>query len=184
VVREPRAVTLVPGIKLGTVRSAWIYTNADSLFPVFPHVAGGADLRAGSYAINAWLCNWQPEFDPLLKFDFLSENQIQHPSGTPVLSDGPHLFFEPEETSTPMTDLVSPWPSPPDTPGLWMIVAMPRHGSRPNPVPNYWPINRPLPGAINVSFYDGHGELVKLDNLWQLYWHKSWQPPLKRPGLP
>jgi hypothetical protein len=31
---------------------------------------------------------------------------------------------------------------------------------------------------------DGHGELVKLDRLWQLYWHKDYQPPARRPGLP
>ena len=41
-----------------------------------------------------------------------------------------------------------------------------------------------LPGAINAAFFDGHVELVKLDDLWQLYWHKNYQPPAKRPGLP
>jgi prepilin-type N-terminal cleavage/methylation domain-containing protein/prepilin-type processing-associated H-X9-DG protein len=61
---------------------------------------------------------------------------------------------------------------------------IPRHGSRPNPVPTYWPPNKPLPGAVNVSFFDGHGELVKLDRLWQLYWHRDYQPPARRPGLP
>ncbi|MBU6401018.1 MAG: hypothetical protein KGS61_11915 [Verrucomicrobia bacterium] len=61
---------------------------------------------------------------------------------------------------------------------------IPRHGSRPNPVPTDWPIVQPLPGAVNVSFFDGHGELVKLDRLWQLDWHKDYQPPAKRPGLP
>jgi prepilin-type processing-associated H-X9-DG protein len=63
-------------------------------------------------------------------------------------------------------------------------VALPRHGSRPNPLPSEWPSDKPLPGAVNVSFFDGHGELVKLDRLWQLYWHKDHQPPAKRPGLP
>jgi prepilin-type processing-associated H-X9-DG protein len=51
-------------------------------------------------------------------------------------------------------------------------------------VPTNWPADKPLPGAVNVSFFDGHGELMKLDRLWQLYWHKDWQPPAKRPGLP
>jgi len=64
------------------------------------------------------------------------------------------------------------------------IFTIPRHGSRPNPVPNYWPWDKPLPGAVNVSFFDGHGELVKPDRLWQFYWHKDYQPPAKRPGLP
>jgi prepilin-type processing-associated H-X9-DG protein len=61
---------------------------------------------------------------------------------------------------------------------------IPRHRSRPNRVPTKWSTNQPLPGAVNVSFFDGHSELVKLDRLWQLYWHKDYQPPAKRPGLP
>lgn len=68
--------------------------------------------------------------------------------------------------------------------GETMYVALPRHGSRPNPAPRYWPRTQPLPGAINVALYDGHCELVKLDYLWQLYWTKKWIPPSKRPGLP
>jgi prepilin-type processing-associated H-X9-DG protein len=40
-----------------------------------------------------------------------------------------------------------------------------------------------LPGAINMSFYDGHVEQVKLDRLWSLDWHKDYVAPLKRPGL-
>jgi prepilin-type processing-associated H-X9-DG protein len=64
------------------------------------------------------------------------------------------------------------------------VVAFPRHGSRPNRMPTSWPANRPLPGAVNVAFFDGHGEAVKLDRLWQLYWHVGYQPPAKRPGLP
>ena len=51
-------------------------------------------------------------------------------------------------------------------------------------VPTYWPPNKPLPGAVNVSFFDGHAQPVKLDGLWQLYWHRDYQPPATRPGLP
>jgi hypothetical protein len=36
---------------------------------------------------------------------------------------------------------------------------------------------------VNVGFADNHVELVRLENLWQLYWHKMWKPPAKRPGL-
>ena len=60
---------------------------------------------------------------------------------------------------------------------------IPRHGSHPNPVPRNWPITQPLPGAVNVTFYDGHVEAVKLERLWQIYWHAKWVPPAKRPGL-
>jgi hypothetical protein len=35
-----------------------------------------------------------------------------------------------------------------------------------------------------VGFFDGHVELVPLERLWSLYWHKDYQPPAKRPGRP
>jgi hypothetical protein len=28
---------------------------------------------------------------------------------------------------------------------------------------------------------DGHVELVKLERLWQYYWHMDWAPPATRP---
>ena len=30
------------------------------------------------------------------------------------------------------------------------------------------------PGGVNVSFFDGHAQLVKLPNLWTLSWHAQW----------
>ena len=62
-------------------------------------------------------------------------------------------------------------------------LTIPRHGNRPNPVPTKWPANHKLPGAINVAFFDGHVELVKLDRLWQFYWSADWVPPGSRPGF-
>jgi prepilin-type processing-associated H-X9-DG protein len=62
-------------------------------------------------------------------------------------------------------------------------LTIPRHGSRPSPVPtNQRPQDR-LPGAINVSFYDGHVALVRLEDLWGLEWHRDYVRPAKRPGL-
>jgi prepilin-type processing-associated H-X9-DG protein len=72
------------------------------------------------------------------------------------------------------------YPSPIDSMGAF---AIPRHGSRPARIPTFHPRQAPLPGAINVSFYDGHVEQVKLDRLWQLSWHKDYVAPKKRPGL-
>ncbi len=42
-----------------------------------------------------------------------------------------------------------------------------------------WSSSR-LPGAVNVVFPDGHGELVKLDRLWEFYWDREFKPR-KRP---
>ena len=45
------------------------------------------------------------------------------------------------------------------------------------------PPNVPLPGGINVAFFDGHQELVALDKLWKLEWHRNYKAPGRRPGL-
>ena len=111
------------------------------------------------------------------------------PMATPVLADGVWPFVRPIAQDTPATDLAEPGAQD----GVWWCyfgggnmspMAIPRHGSRPSPIPREWPSGQPLPGAVNVAFFDGHGELVKLDRLWQLYWHVDYQPPAKRPGRP
>jgi prepilin-type processing-associated H-X9-DG protein len=38
-----------------------------------------------------------------------------------------------------------------------------------------------MPGAINMGMTDGHAELVKLEDLWNYYWHLDWQPAAVRP---
>ena len=66
---------------------------------------------------------------------------------------------------------------------LMAMFAIPRHGSRPSPLPKKWDITKPLYGAINIGFFDGHAGTIPLEQLWQLYWSADWQPPAKRPGL-
>jgi len=65
--------------------------------------------------------------------------------------------------------------------GEMMIFAIPRHGTAGAPPKNHNPKDT-LPGSVNVSFADNHVESVRLENLWKIYWHKSWQPPATRPG--
>ncbi|HEY5914323.1 MAG TPA: prepilin-type N-terminal cleavage/methylation domain-containing protein [Verrucomicrobiae bacterium] len=187
VVNELRAHVGAPGVTGGTVRSAWVFVGSSWLgyqrgSP--GRQAGPDDLHAGSYTLNYWLFGasaWDSPFG-IGWPRFEREDQIEQPLRTPLLTDGIGLFINPMEFWLPPTDLFSPIHSDTDRPN--MDVAIPRHGNRPNPVPTYWPPSQPLPGAVNVAFCDGHGELVKLDRLWQLYWHKGWQPPAKRPGLP
>ena len=120
--------------------------------------------------------NWFPSAR-----DFAIESDVAQPALTPIVADSAYPAPQPTASDLPPTDLVTgfEWPD-----ARMPTFCIPRHGSRPNPVPTSWPRNMPLPGAVNVSFFDGHGELVKLDRLWQLYWHRDYQPPAKRPGLP
>ena len=62
-------------------------------------------------------------------------------------------------------------------------LCVPRHGKRPSPIPKKLRPDQTLPGAVKLSFFDGHAELVPLERLWSLYWHRDYKPPEKRPGL-
>ncbi len=163
------------GIQQGSVGSAWrIWARDWSVM----------EGRGGSYGVNMWLLDdpiAADAFPPMFGKSFGNEGAITQPALTPVLADAVSLYgwWGPLASDLPPRNLF--------TGGYddgWMgFFCIPRHGSRSNPVPTDWPPDKPLPGAVNVSFFDGHGELVKLDCLWQLYWHKDYQPPAKRPGL-
>jgi prepilin-type N-terminal cleavage/methylation domain-containing protein/prepilin-type processing-associated H-X9-DG protein len=169
-------------LNLGSVRSGWSYSNweqdggSQPLFPV--------NFRAGSYAVNYYLiyaARARRYVTPGQNGpnDLVNEGQLQRPMATPVTADAVFVWTTPLASDPPPANLVL------DVSSSGMgIVAIPRHGRSPTQPSTAWPASQPLPGAVNVAMFDGHVELVKLDNLWQLYWHKDYQPPGKRPGLP
>jgi len=173
--RKPN--TLYPGAstEAGSVSSAW--SSGQWLYATFYRPSTDSPVRMGSYARNFWL---QGRAEAL---SFRSEADITRPNVTPVLTDGVWWFVWPFWDDMPPTDLVKGGSLGADQFAGMDMVAVPRHGSHPNPVPTNWPKHQPLPGAINVAFWDGHGEMIKLDDLWQLYWCSGWEPPTKRPDL-
>jgi len=139
--------------------------------------------RVGSYSSNPWIMDGglQSDIDAPARYSFSNENQISDTSRTPVIADGFDGFvlrYGPQAQDLSATDL---------TIGAWNFgmasFTVPRHGSRPRSLPTPFDPKNKLPGAINMSFYDGHLEQVKLERLWSLYWHKDYLPPVKRPGL-
>jgi prepilin-type N-terminal cleavage/methylation domain-containing protein/prepilin-type processing-associated H-X9-DG protein len=182
----------------GSVFSAWmssIHTfNHNGTFVV------GATNRSSSYAFNWFLLDaslYQHNFpgSVILK-GFTMEAQVAQPSLTPILADGLLPAAAPLETDDPPTNLEYGFYAPDEfkyainpEPGAYSFssmacVAAPRHGNRPSSISVDWPVNLPLPGGVNVTFFDGHGETVHPDQLWQFYWHINYKPPAKRPGLP
>jgi prepilin-type processing-associated H-X9-DG protein len=63
-------------------------------------------------------------------------------------------------------NLSKPDPGQPDSSGMGAFLIA-RHGNSPRPPPGPWPANQRMPGGINVAFFDGHVQLVPLENLWQ-----------------
>jgi prepilin-type N-terminal cleavage/methylation domain-containing protein len=139
----------------------------------------------GSYAMNGWLYTLKgatvhvPEPEKYFK----SQGDIRLTAKTPLFLDAVWPDIWPHATDFPATDLFN---------GAQVInnsfmcrSTIARHGSRsPQQAPRAWPRTQPMPGAVDVSFTDGHVEQVKLEGLWQLSWHLNYAPPAKRPGLP
>jgi prepilin-type N-terminal cleavage/methylation domain-containing protein/prepilin-type processing-associated H-X9-DG protein len=188
IVREPAAIG-GQGMRYGTVRSAW--TNS-----LVERDAGGGFIAVaasfgGSYAANYALVDaarrrrypdWA-RVHPPWSGAFKTETDVRYPLATPLLADGINWWVFPTASDLPATDLVSGGSSSFFPYGM-AAMTIPRHGKRPSPVPTFWPLNQPLPGAVNVAMFDGHVEGVRLDNLWQLFWDKDYKPPGRRPGLP
>ena len=192
--RTPSAPVGPPGFYPGSVNSAWVSDRAYGPFwwgwfdPAQP---AAAQRRVGSYAHNNWIAGgwwlWAGDPEPLAKEPFRHEGEIQDSSRTPLFADGLQWWWGfggwswgPRATDLPARNLASGM-----VPGPYGMSAftIPRHGSRPWKVSTNYPPNLRLPGAINVAFYDGHVETVKLERLWELYWHKDYRPPPRRPGL-
>ena len=132
----------------------------------------------GSYSFNG-VWGGRPNF---------REEDLKHPpNDVPYLVDGIYTFVLPFPTDKPATDLFAgtrPNTSSSVDPYALTGNNLPRHGNRPRSIPRNWPEDKPLPGAVNVGFFDGHVSLTKLDNLWNLSWYPGYQPLSKRPGLP
>jgi prepilin-type processing-associated H-X9-DG protein len=133
----------------------------------------------GSYALNGYFYTESPFGEP--RNFFKSTADIVYPDKTPFFADANWVDAWPLVTDQPATNLFEGYPL---LRGGLARIAIPRHASLPSAALKSVQIKDTLPGAVNVSFADNHVETVKLENLWGLYWHKNWEPPAKRPGLP
>ena len=131
----------------------------------------------GSYGMNGWTYSDEGNLGSGSdNYHFSKEGQFQQPTRNPVFADEAWADGWPMETDVPARDLLA------DQSGSMMArFCIARHGSAHRPPPRQVAAGAPLPGSIHVVFVDGHVEAVKLDNLWQLYWHRDYVPPATRP---
>jgi len=173
----PSAPLVKNGLWWGTYRSAWDLGTARGSYSPNSWLLLAAEIR--QFPEKAASGNWGRIFPDY----FRRETEIVRPVSTPLMGDATWHWGFPRASDLPPTDLVPNDLLHNGGTGWMPAFTIPRHGRRPNPVPTNWPRNQQLPGAINLALLDGHVELVKLDDLWQLYWHKDYKPPAKRPGL-
>lgn len=157
----------------GTADQAWVRWTFN-----------GSTMFSGSYGYNGWLYSdgkVDGDYAVGKPFIFVRPTMIQKPSATPVFFDENWVDLWAWETDLPCTNLYQ-GRSLYDRASELGRCTIARHGSRPpSAAPRQVDLRQPLPGAIVMGMTDGHVELMKLENLWNCYWHVNWQPPATRP---
>ncbi len=142
----------------------------------------------GGYGINGWLnlnCvyNQWPGACPTNEWHgetgFRTLRDIDSAAQTPLFADSVWGVAVPLTNDLPASNLYDPESG---TGGNMAAFTIPRHAAPRSAAVTNFNAQGTLPGAINVSFADGHASSVRLENLWQLYWNKSWVVPSPRPG--
>jgi prepilin-type N-terminal cleavage/methylation domain-containing protein/prepilin-type processing-associated H-X9-DG protein len=147
----------------------------------------------GSYSINGWLHSYNRNFNnqwwgtlPIQasdhpQFVFAKPASVQKPSQTPFFTDGVWWHEYPLEGDPPAMDLAQ---GQSEHEAGMQRCTISRHGGKTTP-PGVAPRHAqaspgwtfPRESAINIGFFDGHAQQVRLGSLWSLYWHDGWQTP-------
>jgi len=130
----------------------------------------------GSYAISGWLQQGSPITPPYNQYQFLKESAITHPAQTPAFMDSIWVDASPMADSPPPKNLYE------GDNGDMARICIARHGGAgAAQAPRRRLPGSPMPGAIQMVYVDGHAAPIKLENLWQQYWHLNYVPPAVRP---
>lgn len=185
----PGALWMGIGSYYGNQSNILLCPLTHELPPDQPNYTGAADLAwrwgdgttvyFGSYALNGWLYDkptWGGAAHPELMMS--RQSTVQKPAQTPVFCDAMWVDMWPLETDPPSDDLYDGGYNPD---GMSRCTIRRHGGGNPAGAPRIFDTTQTLPGALNIGMADGHVELVKLENLWQCYWHLNWVPPSPRP---
>jgi prepilin-type N-terminal cleavage/methylation domain-containing protein/prepilin-type processing-associated H-X9-DG protein len=154
------------------------------------NVGGAADVSwdwgqsvnpplTGSYAINGWLYDSTViDFGQRKDYMFGKESAIQKTTLTPVFMDSFWVDLWPLEADAPARNVYN---EPYNTGSGMRRCTVARHGANIARATTSLSPGQVLPGAINMGMADGHAELVKLQTLWNYYWHLNWVTPATRP---
>ncbi len=151
----------------GTADETWIWRT------------NGVSGYQGSYSSNGWLYSDLATAigeDP--KKVYSKEAAVQYPSMTPFAGDAMWVDAWPEATDKPARNL---YEGDGVAGGIGRYCIARHAGRGAKAAPRKVDPGAPLPGAVNMACMDGHVETLKLDKLWDLYWHNGYVPPATRP---
>jgi prepilin-type N-terminal cleavage/methylation domain-containing protein/prepilin-type processing-associated H-X9-DG protein len=153
----------------GSVNQTWLWTSSKNI-----------DYQ-GSYCFNGWFYGDDDPYFSSAAFKskkYRNDTDCPQPTTTPVIADSNWIDTWPQPTDPPAKNLYTG----DDFAGAMVRLTLPRHGGVTWSKTQTFNPKNDLPGAINIGFVDGHSEMVRLEKLWRLDWHKEWVAPAKRPG--
>ena len=132
-----------------------------------------------SYGMNGWMYSAEGDLGSGdAKLHFSREGDFENPVKNIVFADCNWADAWPQATDRPPRNLLAGGVGAATMMGRFCIA---RHGSRPGAIPVTVPAGARLTGSINAVFVEGHTESIRLDDLWKLYWHRTYKEPAKRP---
>ena len=143
------------------------------------------------YGYNGWLFSdlkgdgagfTLPNGRPGIEGYFPKDTSVKKASETPVFFDENWSDAWPKETDNLSRDLTKGFPYSTHEGFQMGRVAIVRHGGK--PVSNFQGSASKAPGGVNVGFFDGHAQFVKMPKLWTLTWHAQWSQNLVPNPLP
>ena len=148
-----------PDPTAGTAGAAWMWNNDPKL--------------TGSYSINGWLYYYDTKTDGVstwitdrAKF-FQKDTAISKPVLTPFFMDAIWPDTWPVITDTPATDLYLG-----NVNSALGRITIARHPLMRRTATT----GKPIPGAIDISYVDGHSSKLPLQKLKTVYWHAGYVP--------
>jgi prepilin-type N-terminal cleavage/methylation domain-containing protein len=166
-------------VAAGAADLPWVFQEIDpGPFAVWSYGANGwmtdyvGDLVPTDFAVDVTYSEWQA-------YVATKPSAVKYPVQTPFLFDGMYGFTAPLEIDPAASDLyyglADPMGDTTVRSGMNVCTII-RHGGPTAGSSHPHKAGQPLPGAINLSFMDGHAALVQLPKLWTYYWHLNWQP--------
>jgi prepilin-type N-terminal cleavage/methylation domain-containing protein/prepilin-type processing-associated H-X9-DG protein len=153
----------------GSVNQTWLWTSSKNI-----------DYQ-GSYCFNGWFYGDDDPYFSSAAYKskkYMNDTDCPKPTSTPVIADSNWIDTWPQASDPPAKNLYTG----DDFAGAMVRLTLPRHGGVTWSKTQTFNPKNDLPGAINIGFVDGHAEMVRLEKLWSLDWHKDWVTPAKRPG--
>jgi prepilin-type processing-associated H-X9-DG protein len=156
-----------PVVQQGTAAAPWNW-----------YISGNTDYTFGSYAINGWLYSqsiFNPPTNPdgsptdYAPFYYTSDSTFVEPDLTPIFMDAIWPDTWPQEPAMPANDLYLGGGA---AAGPYGRICIARHPLMRTMVTT----GQPLPGAINMSYADGHAGKLPLQQIKTVLWYQGYVP--------